>query len=1362
MPFLASRPDARPLSDTVPGGLTADALFLGHGTQPVEVAHFTATARPGIAVLRQLHDQRRGRRATQVVVVVTFGAGGSRAAFGTTFGDEWTAAASDLESSQLERVVTAALDAPDRHAAQAVLRDKLGKLSQRIPGLRNAGLFATHELETGVPARGDWSSACSTALPLLTLRGAALLERLGFAVETLPGPGAVLRARDSDVAVAIFLERADEIEPTNVKFDGLSPVSWALAKADQKNLDFVIVTAGSVVRVYPVKPGIGTGRRGRTETFVELDLTLLTRESAGYLPLLASPEALLQSGSFGQILESSRRFAAALGARLRERVYREVMPALCDAIVRARRLRAPSRERLQETFEMALLVLFRLLFVAYAEDKELLPYNTSETYREHSLKHLAQRLARDRATSVSYGAVDALWSEVGLLFKAVDQGNPAWVVPAYNGGLFATADSASPAARALAAVTLPDNAFAPALAALLLDDSGDGVPGPVDFRALGVREFGTIYEGLLEQELSLAESDLAVDPRTESYIPLAAPTRGAKGKRTVALAEAVVRRGQVYLHDKSGARKSSGAYYTKDFAVEHLLDRALDPALAEHLGRLDALGDDRDAADRFFDFHVADIAMGSGHFLVAAVDHLERGLSGYLARRPLPGVREELLRLRETAEAALGSSWQGEPIEDTQLLRRQIARRCIHGVDLNPLAVELARLSLWIHTFVPGLPLSLLDANLVVGNALVGIATLGEASELLKGEVDDLFSFSADELLRTAREPVAHLARLAEADAKQAKDARRLYTEQRAAVQATEDLFTVLAASRIEKDVTQFVVSRTVTTKLKRGDLFSDQLVRKAQRALHGLRPLHFPTAFPQVFLRDRAGFDVLLGNPPWQEATVEELAFWARFDPGLRGLAQREQRARLAELREYRSDLVPLYEEEVAEAARLRAVLTTGPFPGMGTGDPDLYKAFCWRFWSLVCIDGGRVGVVLPRSAFAAKGSTEFREQLFALAREVDLTMLLNNQQWIFDEVHPQYTIGLTVLTRGLGVGATGASVVLDGPYASRASFDTGRGRVAERPRFEGRAIKGWNDASALPLLPTPESVGVFLKLRQHPRLDLDDGVAWRARPYAELHATNDAGLMDLDTARRPRGYWPVYKGESFDLWTSDTGEYYGWADPKVVIPALQERRRGAHGNRKSPYSEFSVDWARREETLPCNEARIAFRDTTNRTNQRTVVVSLVPPKVFIANQAPFLLWPRGDSTEQAFVLGVLSSIPLDWYARRFVETHVNYFVFNPLPIPRPASSSADRGRVAAIAARLAVGADQRFVEWGRALGIAPAELTADEKQALICELDAAVAKLYGLTERDLVHVFETFHEGWDFDDKLRETLRYFRTPAR
>ena len=177
---------------------------------------------------------------------------------------------------------------------------------------------------------------------------------------------------------------------------------------------------------------------------------------------------------------------------------------------------------------------------------------------------------------------------------------------------------------------------------LLLIETPEGPLGPVDFRALGVREFGTIYEGLLVSELSVADIDLAVDAKG-SYVP-------HRGRQAVE-----VPRGTIYIHDRSGSRKSSGSYFTKSFAVEHLLDRALEPALDDHLKRLDALSE-ADATEALFDFRVADIAMGSGHFLVAAIDRIERRIADYLNRRPLPGVQRELANLRAPCHRGRRSS----------------------------------------------------------------------------------------------------------------------------------------------------------------------------------------------------------------------------------------------------------------------------------------------------------------------------------------------------------------------------------------------------------------------------------------------------------------------------------------------------------------------------------------------------------------------------------------------------------------------------------------------------------------------------------------------------------------------------------
>ncbi len=267
-----------------------------------------------------------------------------------------------------------------------------------------------------------------------------------------------------------------------------------------------------------------------------------------------------------------------------------------------------------------------------------------------------------------------------------------------------------------------------------------------------------------------------------------------------------------------------------------------------------------------------------------------------------------------------------------------------------------------------------------------------------------------------------------------------------------------------------------------------------------------------------------------------------------------------------------------------------------------------------------------------------------------------------------------------------------------------------------------------------------------------------WRARPDTELHATAQKNLMTFEGKNGFEGYWPVYTGKSFDIWNPDTGIYYAWADPEPVLDWLQSKRlKAGKSRRNSPHREFPIEFLNDKTTLPCFSPRLAFRDVTNRTNQRTIITCLLPPKVFITNKGPYFLWPRGDEKDQAFLLGVLSSIPLDWYARCFVELSVNYFIINSFPIPRPSRDDVRWKRVVELAGRLAC-PDNRFVRWANSVGVACGTLTQEDKEAMIYELDAVVAHLYGLNQTQVIHIFETFHKGWKYQERLHGVLQYFR----
>jgi hypothetical protein len=380
--------DLRPVTLESAEGLHAAGLALGRGSQPLEVVVTNASRQPAVGLLRRAWKTRHRGRAVPVLLVALYT---DRAAICGPAGDE-PPAYLNLDRGLVERLCSTALAEPDRHAALRFLRGALPEIESRLPGLRNEGLLATHELEYGVPLRSDWQRVTGAGAGARAARGEDLLRALGFEIEHMPGQASMLLAKGTRTAVAVLLHRSESPDAAADRFSGLSPVSYALYQADQHRVPYVIVTEGPMLRLYPVETGVGVGRRGRTETFVEVHLDLLPDDNAGYLWLLFSAEALSRGGSLEDVLERSGRYAADLGYRLRDRIYRWVVPDLALAIWKARGLRQPKADELSHTYEMALTLLFRLLFVAYAEDQELLPYRTNALYRGESLKQRAHDL----------------------------------------------------------------------------------------------------------------------------------------------------------------------------------------------------------------------------------------------------------------------------------------------------------------------------------------------------------------------------------------------------------------------------------------------------------------------------------------------------------------------------------------------------------------------------------------------------------------------------------------------------------------------------------------------------------------------------------------------------------------------------------------------------------------------------------------------------------------------------------------------------------------------------------------------------------------------------------------------------------
>ena len=592
-----------------------------------------------------------------------------------------------------------------------------------------------------------------------------------------------------------------------------------------------------------------------------------------------------------------------------------------------------TEDSLRAIYQASLSLLYKCLFILYAEARGLLPIANSG-YREQSLTALAQwaaeHLERDLPLSDATHAAtryDALLA----LFHRIDRGDPSLGIPRYNGGLF---NPASPENHFLEQHKLSDRAVARAVDTLVRD-AGQ----PVDYAYLDVRNLGAIYEGLLENRL-------VVDRPQGSPETL-----------------------KVSLVNDKGERKATGSYYTPDYIVEYIVQHTLDPILDERDGTFRAAmercaglrrqlrrvsdktaigllreqldGAERDAREAFLGLKVLDPAMGSGHFLVNAVDHLTDAiiLRMQTYHDEHPGVLWEwnpiqqlVERVREDILAEMerqGIRVDPERLNDTAILTRLVMKRCIYGVDLNPMAVELAKVSLWLHSFTIGAPLSFLDHHLRWGNSLVGTDVRTVEQALRASEQTQRVSKEARKLAEGRGEAAREVATVFQADLFGGPfagllDLTGLMTEvvERADSTLADVRHSAEDFDRFQKELTPYkqmldlwvsqyfgndaakeflTVHGADVLPALRGE---KQVIEQYQEAIQQGRDLwrarrffHWDLEFPEVFVdlrrRDWAqnpGFDAVVGNPPYdvlsEKERKEDLSYFMTFidsDEGLR-----------------------------------------------------------------------------------------------------------------------------------------------------------------------------------------------------------------------------------------------------------------------------------------------------------------------------------------------------------------------------------------------------------------------------------------------------------------------------------------------
>ncbi|SPE34495.1 conserved hypothetical protein [Acidobacteriia bacterium SbA2] len=594
------------------------------------------------------------------------------------------------------------------------------------------------------------------------------------------------------------LDRKDEVHDSETP--EVTPTFAVIDLLAQEDVRWVILTNGKLWRLYSQRA------HSRATNYYEIDLEeVLSRQTFQHdvetafryfwllfrMQAFRAEERELQGkkiplSMLDRVLVGSEEYAKALGESLKTRVFVDAFPELAEGFIAYRRQREGrdvefSDSDLAVIYQGTLTLLYRILFLLYAESRDLLPVRSSREYSQASLTRLKQEVAEPAGSILDeteekiahhYKEDDyGLWQRLKWLFRVIDKGSEELNVPRYNGGLFQAErdrDDQSPEAEAtrfLEREKVPDRHLARAvdlLARGLEPKRQDLVM--IDYKSLGVRQLGSIYEGLLEFHLRIADQKLAVvkEKGREVYRPFR--DLADRDKKRAERQGNFVRKGRAYLENDKRERKATGSYYTPDHIVQYIVRHAVGPVLEEKFNDLrtglreaqqrrreffkereqfiarhmrpkpveqaELIG--RELVDKLFDIKVLDPAMGSGHFLVEAVDFITDEAIKFLSAFPWNPVQAHLKNMRKTIQEQMEEQnieIDFGRLDDTNLLKRHVLKRCIYGVDLNPMAVELAKVSLWLDCFTLGAPLSFLDHHLRCGNSLIG-STVEEVDKI--------------------------------------------------------------------------------------------------------------------------------------------------------------------------------------------------------------------------------------------------------------------------------------------------------------------------------------------------------------------------------------------------------------------------------------------------------------------------------------------------------------------------------------------------------------------------------------------------------------------------------------------------------
>ncbi len=945
----------------------------------------------------------------------------------------------------------------------------------------------------------------------------------------------------------------------------------------------------------------------------DLAIALADERSASAFRSLVHRRALADQGrtSLAALVEQSDAHGDAVCVSLGHGVL-EALTALLNGLDRRT---APTAEGLPP-FEQAVTLVYRLLFLLFAEARALVP-TWHHVYREaYTIDALCRRVLSRRPPI-------GLWTTLQAISRLAHSGCRAGdlIVTPFNGRLFSPRHTPLGERGRVA-----DEVVARAVLSLATRTSAAG-RRRISYADLDVEQLGAVYERVLEYQ----------------------PSRAGTA---------------IQLTRTCTERKQTGSFYTPRSMTDFLVRRSLQPLIA---GR---------SAEAILRLRVLDPAMGSGAFLVAACRYLATAAEQALVRE---------------------GEWRPDDSAPTRRaeLRRAVAQRCLYGVDSNPTAVQLARLSLWLTTLASERPLTFLDHHVVVGDSLLGAGFHDLARHPASGrrrqrrDERTLPLFGADAEAQMARHVLPDRFRLA-SDPDDTPGSVREKERALAALSAPgtplsrwKTAADVWCASWFRTggslsagtygDVLASLVDRPSSLRPRQHAAIIGEAATVAQRR----RFFHWELEFPEVFF-DAAGrrlpdggFDAVIGNPPWDVL---------RADSG-------DARAR-ARARDGRRGEQCFFRD-------------AGVYRHQGTGHANRYQQFLERVLQLARPGGGRIGMILPSGLATDRGSTALRRALLDSVH-IDRLLGFDNRRGIFP-IHRDIKFLLLTATNGSATermtccfGRSRAEWLDELPDA--ASEDP----PEARPIVVSRALlASWDRENLVwPLLQHPIDLDILAHAAgRAPRLDAADG--WAARFGRELNATED------------RAHFVALPCAASDLLTVVEG--------KCVEPFRLRSQTSATGILASTAAALL------DPATTFRRWRLAYRDVASATNMLTLIAALLPPGV-VSTHTLFCLKPRLGLSAQYCLLSLLNSLVANYLVRLQVTTHVTTALMARLPVPRPANDDRAFHELASLARSLErIGLDGRD-EYAR--------------------LNALVAHLYGLTLPQYTHVVHTF-------PLLPETLR-------